>query len=141
MNRVRRNEDTIRWKGSIPIYFTYTVGKSGEVFFKNLKEKNVLTASECPECGVRYFPARIYCERCMADIEKFLEVPKEGEVEGITEVYIDVEERRLSSPIKLALVKVRGTDGKVVLHALEAVNPGDFVKIIVKDGKIKGVKR
>lgn len=146
MRKVGKNTDIRVWKGDIQVYYLYTAGVAGEKFFQSLKEGKLI-ASRCPDCGKRYIPPRIYCEECLSDVQDYFEVPKSGIVESWSEVYLTADEELLEKPILIALVRIDETDGKLILKALEKVNIGDSVEIILEERRvgsmkdIKGVKR
>ncbi len=147
MKKVEKNTDIRSHRGEIPVYFLYTAGVAGEKFFNGLK-KEKLISSICPECGRKYLPPRIYCEECFSEIEKFFEVEPFGIIESFTDVYLTVEEERLREGVRIALVKVEGTDGRLILRALDKdIKIGDRVRIVFEKKRkgdmrdISGVKR
>ncbi len=147
MKKVNKNTEIRCSRGEIPLYFLYTTGVAGERFFNGLKDGKLIS-SICPECGKRYLPPRIYCEECFREIEKFVEVESSGIIESFTDVYLTVEEERLKEGVRLALVRVEGTDGRLILKSLDKnLKIGGRVKIVFEKKRkgdmkdIKGVKR
>jgi len=139
MKKVEKNTEIRVWRGEIPVFYLYTPGVAGEKFFQSLKEGKLI-ASKCPECGKRYIPPRIYCEECLCDIEDYFEVPNSGVVESWSEVYLTADENFLEKPSLIALVKIDGTDGKLILKALEGVEIGDRVEIVFEKKRVGGMK-
>lgn len=64
-----------------------------------------------------YLPARIFCERCLAELEPSLECGPEGELVSWTLVRVDVDDRPLDRPVTYGLVRLDGAD-TVLLHRL-----------------------
>ena len=54
--------------GELPVAFHYTPGVGNTAFFEALRDRGVLLGSRCEACGVTYLPARIFCERCFAEL-------------------------------------------------------------------------
>jgi len=117
----------IAWKGDIALQSRYSMGVAGERFFREIKDNGRLMATRCPNCGYTYLPARLYCERCFAELTEWVEVPPRGKVYAFTVVHFDLEEKPLEKPRVLALVEFEGSDGGLI-HDLEGVAP-DRVEI------------
>lgn len=64
-----------------------------------------------------YLPARIFCERCLAELEPSLECGPEGKLVSWTLVRVDVDDRPLDRPVTYGLVRLDGAD-TVLLHRL-----------------------
>lgn len=113
------------WYGTMPVQFRYTLGAAGLRFFQTLKQKGVLAATRCQECGRTYLPPRLYCEECFADLsDSWLEVPPRGRVHSFTLVHVDREGRRLREPEIAAFVRIDSTDGGLVTRLVN-VSPAD----------------
>ncbi len=114
------NPDAIRtWPGKVPVEYVYTVGVASEPFFRALMERGRLLASPCPECGVRYLPPRLFCERCFSRLEASLELEPRGTLEAFTVVHVDLDGNRLDEPQAYGLVRIHGADTALV-HRLAA---------------------
>jgi len=116
--------DALAWEGEIPITSRYTVGIAGEQFFREIMEKSRFLGILCPECDITYVPPRLYCERCFAHLEEWVEVPHTGRVHTFTIVHVDLDGSPLPEPRVLAFVRLDGTDGGLV-HYLGEVEPGE----------------
>jgi uncharacterized OB-fold protein len=113
------------WYGTMPVEFLYTPGAAGLRFFQTLKQKGVLTATHCDECGVTYLPPRVYCENCFADLSgTWREAAGTGRVHTFTVVHVDRQGRRLEPPVVIAFVRIDGTDGGFVTRLI-GVAPSD----------------
>jgi hypothetical protein len=81
----------------------------------------VFLGSRCHECAVTYLPARIFCERCLAELEPAVECGPEGELLSWTIARADVDDRPLDAPVVYGLVRLDGAD-TVLLHRLVDVD-------------------
>lgn len=114
-----------RWYGHMEVQeYIYTVGVAGEIFFKNLKEKGVLTGGRCKKCNIIYMPARAYCELCFSEITEWVEFEPRGLIETYTIVYFDKEGKRLEEPKIVAFISIPGTHGGII-HFVGEVKPED----------------
>jgi uncharacterized OB-fold protein len=137
--RINRNVDLSYWEGEIPVNYVYTYGLGMETFFRKLKDKGQFLASRCESCGTAYLPARIFCERCLVDIEGTFQVPGTGKVYAFTVVHLNMDESPKKEPAIVALIDMDGTDSRMV-HYLTGVKPGDVkvempVKAVLKAKK------
>jgi hypothetical protein len=62
-------------------------------------------------------PARVFCERCLAELEPSVECGPEGELVSWTIVRVDVDDDPLDRPVTYGLVRLDGAD-TVLLHRL-----------------------
>jgi uncharacterized OB-fold protein len=106
-----------RIEGEIPVAFRYTPGVGNTAFFEALRDRGVFLGSRCAECGVTYLPARIFCERCLAQLTADSECGPEGTVESWTTAHEDVDGAPVDPPAAYALVRLDGAD-TVLLHRL-----------------------
>jgi uncharacterized protein len=103
--------------GELSVSFRYTPGVGNTAFFEALRDRAVFLGSRCEDCGVTYLPARIFCERCLAELEPSLECGPEGELVSWTRVRVDVDDHPLDRPVTYGLVRLDGAD-TVLLHRL-----------------------
>ena len=111
-------------EGAIPVRHTYTAGIAGDHFFRALRNEGKILATPCKECGVTYVPGRMFCERCFAALEDWIEVGPSGRLESFTSVHIDLDGNPLSEPQWMGLVTLDGAT-TVLVHRLE--NGGEAV--------------
>jgi uncharacterized OB-fold protein len=111
-----------RWPGDIPVRHRYTPGVAGEVFFTALRDRGVLLGSRCEACGYTYVPARLFCERCFAELAADVEVGPGGTLVSFTIGFVGVEGEPLDAPVTLGLVQLDGADAVLFHHVLE---PGE----------------
>lgn len=113
------------WPGHMEVdHFHYTAGLAGELFFRALRDEGKLLGSRCQACGIAYLPPRIYCERCFAKLDEFVDVGLRGQVRTFTIARIDKEGHRLEPPEVRALISF-GEDVTDLLHLLGEVEPED----------------
>lgn len=103
--------------GELSVSFRYTPGVGNSTFFEALRDRGVLLGSHCAHCEVTYLPARIFCERCLAELAPTVECGPDGELVSWTVARTDVDDRPLDEPVVYGLVKLDGAD-TVVLHRL-----------------------
>jgi uncharacterized OB-fold protein len=108
-----------RIEGGLPVAFRYTPGVGNSAFIEALRDRGVFLGSRCADCGVTYLPARIFCERCLAELTPDTECGPEGTLDSWTVAHHDVDGNALDAPITYALVRLDGAD-TVLLHRLLA---------------------
>ncbi|MBI2236967.1 MAG: Zn-ribbon domain-containing OB-fold protein [Actinobacteria bacterium] len=107
--------DVKRWEGSIPVRHRYTPGVAGEVFFAALRDRGVILGSRCEVCGYTYVPARMFCERCFAELSADAEVGPGGTLESFAVGFVGIEGEPLDAPITVGLIRLDGADA-VLFH-------------------------
>jgi uncharacterized OB-fold protein len=122
LEKVDKLHHAIAWRGDIPITSRYTAGIAGERFFREIKDNARFLGTRCQACGLTYVPATMFCERCFADLNTWVEVPSQGNVFTYTVLYRDLDEEPLDPPAMLAYVKLEGANGGLV-HYLGEVQP------------------
>lgn len=137
--RINRNVDLSWFEGEIPVNYVYTYGLGLEKFFRAIKDQGKFLASRCEECGVTYFPARTFCERCLQEIEGTIAVAGTGRVYAYTVVHKSMDESALKEPVLAALIDIDGTDCRF-FHYLtrvkaDEVSAGMKVKPVLKAKK------
>lgn len=111
------------WYGDLPVTSRYTYGLAGERFFRALKDEGKILGSRCPRCEITYVPGRVFCERCLAELNDWREVGNQGEVHTFTLVYVDRDGSPLETPRLVAFVQIE--DGGLV-HFLGEVDPAEI---------------
>jgi len=115
----------IIWNGELPITNRYTYGLAGEKFFRTLKDEGRILGTHCPHCERTYVPAAIFCERCLAKLNDWVDVGTTGEVNTFTFLHVNLNGSSLEKPEIIAFV--RFGDGGLI-HRLGDTNP-DQVEI------------
>jgi uncharacterized OB-fold protein len=109
----------IAWKGDMPLTSRYSAGIAGEKFFRAIKDEGKFLGTYCEACGLTYVPATMFCERCFAELDKWIEVPNRGTVFTYTVLFRDLDDQPLDEPQVLAYVKLDGCDGGLVHYIRE----------------------
>jgi len=113
------------WEGAIPVNYVYTYGLAGEKFFRAVKDKGTLLGTRCEVCDVTYVPPKIYCDRCFAKLEKYIDVGTTGFIESFTVSFKDMDGSDKERPRILAMIRIADTDGGMI-HYLEGIAPDDI---------------
>lgn len=129
--------EKLGWRGDMQADYFYANGKAGDKFFKHLKTSDSFMANKCPECGITYFPPRLYCEDCFVEIpeENWKEVPAEGVVRLFTIAKLNAEGEQMEPKI-VAMIDITGTDGAT----LGVIKSSDLNKNYL-GAKVKAVLR
>jgi hypothetical protein len=137
LNKVDKLHDATAWRGDIPITSRYTAGIAGEKFFREIKDSARIMGTYCEDCELIYVPATMFCERCFAQLDEWVEVASQGTVFTYTVLFRDLDNRPLDPPAILAYVKLDGSTGGLV-HYLREIDPeevyiGIEVEAVFKD--------
>jgi uncharacterized OB-fold protein len=108
-------------QGDLPVSFRYTPGVANTAFFEALRDRGVLLGSRCDACAVTYLPARIFCERCFAELTPKTECGPGGVLESFTLGHTGIDGEPLDEPVTLGLIHVDGAD-TVLVHRLLGVS-------------------
>ncbi len=103
--------------GGMPVSFHYTPGVGNTAFFEALRDRGVLLGSRCAACDYTYLPARIFCERCFAELSADTECGPGGTLESFTAGSVGIDGEQLARPATIGLVKLDGAD-TVLIHRL-----------------------
>ncbi len=120
LEKVDKNIEARAWQGEIPIQGRYTYGLAGEKFFREIMQNGRLLGTRCPECDYTYVPPTLYCERCFAKLDEWVEVGPEGTVQSFTVLLVAPDGSLLEEPDILALIQLDGADS-VLVHRLGKV--------------------
>ena len=112
------------WRGEMPLASRYTAGIAGETFFREIKDNARLMGTRCTNCELVYVPATMFCERCFAQLDEWVQVSNLGTVFTYTILYRDLDNQLMDPPAILAYVKLDGSTGGLV-HYLSEVDPED----------------
>jgi hypothetical protein len=120
--KVDKLHRAVAWRGKIPITSRYSAGIAGERFFRAIKDEARILGTHCRACDLVYVPAAMFCERCFAELDEWVEVAGRGRVFTFTVLTRDLDDRPLDEPAVLAYVRLEGADGGLV-HYLSEVDP------------------
>ena len=110
------------WQGDLPVTSRYTFGLAGERFFRAIKNEGRLLGTRCSQCERTYVPAMLYCERCMDQLDEWVDVGKIGEIHTFTLLFEDYDGSTLDEPQIVVFVRIG--DGGLV-HRLGEIAPED----------------
>lgn len=94
--------------GKIPVSNQYTAGSAGEAFLRALKDRGEILGSACGRCTITYVPARLFCERCLAELKERAPVGPGGVLHSFTVAHVGLDGEPLDQPAIAALVKLDG---------------------------------
>ncbi len=118
---LERAAEVRTWPGAFPFRYRYTAGVAGSRFLEALRDRGAFLGSRCEACGYTYVPARLFCERCFADLSAAeVEVGPGGVLESFTVTYVDHERDPLDTPVVYGLVRLDGADAVLLHRVLEA---------------------
>jgi uncharacterized OB-fold protein len=112
----------ITWSDNLPVTSRYTYGLAGERFFRAIKDEGRIYGTRCQKCERTYVPATSFCERCLSELDEWVEVGTSGEVYTFTVNYTASDGSAIDKPELIAFVKI--ADGGIV-HKLEEVEPDE----------------
>lgn len=110
------------WVGDLPVTSRYTFGLAGERFFRAIKDEGRILGARCPQCERTYVPATIFCERCLGELDEWVDVGTTGEVHTFTLLYENYDGSPRETPELIAFVRLG--DGGLV-HRLGEVDLED----------------
>jgi uncharacterized OB-fold protein len=127
------------WCDDMPLESEYTVGIAGERFLRAIKDQGVFMGTICPACDLTYVPPTMYCERCFAQLDEWVEVGTRGSVYTYTVLTRNLADEAMDLPQVLALIRFDGAHGGIV-HKLGEVDPaeveiGMLVEAVLKPKK------
>jgi uncharacterized OB-fold protein len=112
------------WLGELPVTSRYTYGLAGERFFRAIKDEGTILGTRCSNCERTYIPAALFCERCMDQLDEWVDVGTTGEVHTFTLLYENYNGSPREEPVIVAFVKL--ADGGLI-HRLDEVDPEDIL--------------
>ena len=127
--------------GDLPVRFRYTPGVGATAFLEALRDRGVLLGSRCAACGVTYLPARLFCERCFAELAADTECGPEGVLESFTIAHADIDGAPLAEPITYATVRLDGADTVMVHRLVDVPTPeiGMRVRAALRDQRTASI--
>lgn len=135
LEKIALPDEVRRWDGEFPVRHRYTPGVAGTAFFTALRDRGVLLGSRCEACSYTYVPARLFCERCFAELAADTEVGPGGELVSYTIGFVGLEGEPLADPETIGLVRLDGADSVLVHRVLDADEPleiGERVEVVLR---------
>ncbi len=127
--------------GDLPVKFRYTPGVGATAFFEALRDRGVLLGSRCSSCQMTYLPARLFCERCFAELNADTECGPGGTLESFTVAHVGIDGEPLPEPVTWATAKLDGADTVMVHRLLSTPAPviGMRVRAVVRDQRTASI--
>ncbi len=142
LEKIALPDEVRRWDGELPVRHRYTPGVAGTDFFTALRDRGVLLGSRCEACSYTYVPARLFCERCFAELAADTEAGPGGELVSFTIGFVGLEGEPLEDPETIGLVRLDGADSVLVHRVLGADEPleiGERVEVVLRpEGEREG---
>jgi len=111
------------WIGDLPVTSRYTFGLAGERFFRAIKDDGQIWGTYCPNCDHTYVPATLFCERCLGELDEWVDVGTVGEIHTFTLLYKRYDGSDRNFPLLVAFIRLG--DGGLV-HRLGGVYPEEL---------------
>ncbi len=112
------------WRGDLPVTNRYTAGLAGERFFRAFQEQGTIMGARCQQCKRTYVPAVLFCERCLGELEEWMDVGTTGEVHTFTLLSVNYDGSQREEPEIVAFIRLG--DGGMV-HRLGEIDPQEVV--------------
>jgi hypothetical protein len=142
LEKIALPDEVRRWDGEFPVRHRYTPGVAGTAFFTALRDRGVLLGSRCEACSYTYVPARLFCERCFAELAADTEVGPGGALVSFTIGFVGLEGEPLEEPETIGLMRLDGADSVLMHRVLDADEPleiGERVEVVLRpDGERTG---
>jgi uncharacterized OB-fold protein len=136
LEKIASPDEVRRWEGDLPVRHRYTPGVAGEAFFAALRDAGVLLGSRCANCDYTYVPARMFCERCFAELTADTEVGPGGELVSFTILFEGIEGEPLELPEVIGAVRLDGADAVLIHRVLdltdEPLEIGERVEVALR---------
>jgi uncharacterized OB-fold protein len=135
LEKIALPDEVRRWDGEFPVRHRYTPGVAGTAFFTALRDRGVLLGSRCDGCSYTYVPARLFCERCFAELAADAEVGPGGALVSFTIGFVGLEGEPLEEPETIGLVRLDRADSVLVHRVLDADEPleiGERVEVVLR---------
>jgi uncharacterized OB-fold protein len=120
-------------KGKIALDYRYTAGVAGQRYLTELR-KGKLVGTRCDACAITYLPPRIYCEKCLRRIDRWVEV------KGPAKLYSYTVVRIKGRTDVIGLARFAGVEGGILGHldsGSARLAIGARVKLRIADGEVE----
>jgi uncharacterized OB-fold protein len=101
----------------------YTFGLAGERFFRALMDEGKIMGSHCPNCNWTYVPATVFCERCMGELEEWVDMGTVGTLYTFTLLHVNFDGTHREEPEIIGFIAF-GDGG--IIHRIEEVDPDNL---------------
>ena len=111
------------WLGDLPVTSRYTYGLAGERFFRAIKDQARIYGTYCSACDHTYVPATLFCERCLGEVDQWVDVGTTGKVHTFTLLFKNYDGSPKQVPEIIAFIRL-GDGG--IIHRIAGVDPFDM---------------
>lgn len=109
--------------GHLEYDFNWHLGYYWSRFLAELRDNKRFMATKCPECGTVYMLPRQVCGKCYVEMNEWVEVGPEGELDGFTIVrfpYVDPNNGGMKQvPFTSIWVNLDGADTRMMHYCNE----------------------
>lgn len=117
MTLLERNRNApSAWRDEMQVANRYTFGLAGERFFRAIKDNQQILGTHCDNCEKTYVPAASFCERCLSQLDEWVDVGTIGEIVTYTNLYVNYDGSPREDPETVAFIRL-GDGG--LIHRLE----------------------
>ena len=122
------------WQDEMPVANRYTFGIAGERFFRTIQEEGRILGTHCSNCDHTYVPASAFCERCMDQLDEWVDVGTTGEVITFTHLYRNIDGSQRDEPETVAFIKLGdgGLIHRLVVDNLSNLSIGMLAEAVFK---------
>jgi uncharacterized OB-fold protein len=125
------------WQDALPITNRYSFGVAGDRFFREIKDNEKIMGTYCPNCDHTYVPGTLFCERCLNELDEWIDVGITGEVHTFTLLFKNYDGSDRDEPIVIAFIHI--ADGGLV-HCLDEVDLDDIYIGMIVEAVFKPLK-
>ncbi len=114
------NMDPYVAEGRLAMAYRYFPGPVATRFFTELRDHKRIMGVRCPQCGTVYVPVEPTCGRCFQKMDEWVEVGREGVLQGFTRPHYTLPVHPGLEPLIYGIIKLDGADTGL-LHLLGEV--------------------
>jgi uncharacterized OB-fold protein len=139
MPLLTRGKDTRAvWEGELPVTNRYTLGLAGERFFREIKSRGRIYGTRCKYCNRTYVPASVFCERCLSELDDWVDVGLKGKLVTFTILHEDYQGSLQKKPEIVAFI--RFGDGGLI-HRLGEITPEEVKIDMIVEAVLKPTRQ
>jgi hypothetical protein len=112
-------------EGRLAMPYRYFPGPVATRFFLALRDEARILGIRCPQCRMVYVPPEPTCGRCFSKLEEWVEVGKEGILQGYTITHYSLPVHPAPAPVIYGLIRLDRAD-TALLHLLGQVDADDL---------------
>jgi len=132
------NVEVLTLKGQISLPYIWWAGEVGSRFLIALRDEKKILGNHCMECNTVYVPPRKNCGRCFKEIDRWVELGKEGVVQAHTIVRFQYPIQPTRTPFAYAVIKLDGADVglvHIIKEELDKLKNGVRVRALFREDR------